>query len=64
MIGPTEIHAGRRTMDLTSFALLLLTLALFGGVFLLALIGAAVIWFPVLLVFAVIAAIAGLIRRL
>jgi hypothetical protein len=46
------------------FALLLLTLALFGGVFLLALIGAAVIWFPVLLVFAVIAAIAGLIRRL
>jgi hypothetical protein len=39
-------------------------LALFGGVFLLALIGAALIWFPVLLVFAVIAAIAGLIRRL
>jgi hypothetical protein len=46
------------------FALLLLMLALFGGVFLLALIGAALIWFPVLLVFAVIAAIAGLIRRL
>jgi hypothetical protein len=46
------------------FALLLLMLALFGGVFLLALIGAALIWFPVLLVIAVIAAIAGLIRRL
>jgi len=46
------------------FALLLLMLALFGGVFLLALIGAVLIWFPVLLVFAVIAAIAGLIRRL
>jgi hypothetical protein len=38
--------------------------ALFGGVLLLALIGAALIWFPVLLVFAVIAAIVGLIRRL
>ena len=46
------------------FALLLLMVALFGGVFLLALIGAALIWFPVLLVFAVMAAIAGLIRRL
>ncbi len=46
------------------FALLLLVLALFGGVFLLALIGAALIWFPVLLVLALIAAIAGLIRRL
>jgi predicted cobalt transporter CbtA len=46
------------------FGLLLLVLALFGGVFLLALIGAALIWFPVLLVLALIAAIAGLIRRL
>ena len=46
------------------FALLLLVLALFGGVFLLALVGAALIWFPVLLVLALIAAIAGLIRRL
>ncbi len=45
-------------------ALLILTVALFGGVFLLALIGAALIWLPVLLVFGVIAAIAGLIRRL
>ena len=46
------------------FVLLLLMLALFGGIFLLALIGAALIWFPVLLVFAVLATIAGLIRRL
>jgi predicted cobalt transporter CbtA len=46
------------------FALLLLILALFGGVFLLLLIGAALIWFPMLLVLALIAAIAGLIRRL
>jgi hypothetical protein len=46
------------------FALLLLVLALFGGVFVLALIGAVLIWFPVLLVLALIAAIAGLIRRL
>jgi hypothetical protein len=46
------------------FALFLVIAALFGGVLLLALIGAALIWFPVLLVFAVIAAIAGLIRRL
>ena len=46
------------------FALLILMLALFGGVFLLVLIGAALIWFPVLLLFVVIAAIAGVIRRL
>jgi hypothetical protein len=46
------------------FALFMIIAALFGGVLLLALIGAALIWFPVLLVFAVIAAIAGLIRRL
>jgi hypothetical protein len=38
--------------------------ALFGGLFLLALIGAALIWLPVLLLFAVIGAIAGLVRRL
>jgi len=46
------------------FALFILIVALFGGVLLLALIGAALIWLPVLLVFAVIAAVAGLIRRL
>jgi hypothetical protein len=46
------------------FALFMLIAALFGGVLLLALIGAALIWFPVLLLFAVMAAIFGLIRRL
>jgi hypothetical protein len=46
------------------FALFMLIAVLFGGVLLLALIGAALIWLPVLLVFAVIAAVAGLIRRL
>jgi hypothetical protein len=71
MIGPTGIRAGRQMTDFVAarigplgFALLLLVLALFGGVFLLALIGAVLIWFPVLLVLALIAAIAGLIRRL
>jgi hypothetical protein len=46
------------------FALFMMIAALFGGVLLLALIGAVLIWFPVLLLFVVIAAIAGLIRRL
>lgn len=57
-----RVYVGR--IGPLGFALLLLMLALFGGVFVLALIGAALIWFPVLVVFAVIAAIAGLIRRL
>jgi hypothetical protein len=57
-----RVYVGR--IGQLGFVLLLLMLALFGGIFLLALIGAALIWFPVLLVFAVIAAIAGLIRRL
>ena len=57
-----RVYVGR--IGPLGFVLLLLMLALFGGVFLLALIGAALIWFPVLLVFAVIAAIAWLIRRL
>ncbi len=46
------------------FAILVLIIALFGGVLLLALIGAALIWLPLLAVFAVIAAISALIRRL
>jgi hypothetical protein len=57
-----RVYVGR--IGPLGFVLLLLMLALFGGVFVLALIGAALIWFPVLLLFAVIAAIAGLIRRL
>ncbi len=69
---PNDAFSERRSMHRIyvsrigplGFALLLLVLALFGGVFLLALIGAALIWFPVLLILALIAAIAGLIRRL
>jgi hypothetical protein len=46
------------------FAIFVLIIAMFGGVFLLALIGAALIWFPLLAVFAIIAGILALIRRL
>ena len=46
------------------FALLLLVVGLFAGVLLLALIGAALIWIPVVAVFVVIAAISGLFRQL
>jgi len=46
------------------FALLLLVIGLFSGVLLLALIGAALIWIPVVAVLVVIAAISGLFRRL
>jgi hypothetical protein len=57
-----RIYVGR--IGPLGFALLMLIAAVFGGVLLLALIGAALIWLPLLLVFLVIAAIAGLIRRL
>jgi hypothetical protein len=57
-----RIYIGR--IGPLGFALFVLILALFGGVLLLALIGAALIWFPVLAVLAIIAAISGLIRRL
>jgi hypothetical protein len=60
--GSQRIYVGR--IGPLGFVLLMLVVALFGGVLLLALIGAALIWVPVLAVFAVIAAIAGLIRRL
>jgi len=60
--GTHRIYVGR--IGPLGFALFMLIAVLFGGVLLLALIGAALIWFPVLLVFLVIAAIAGLIRRL
>jgi hypothetical protein len=46
------------------FALLMLVVGLLGGVLLLALIGAALIWIPVVAVFLVIAAVSGLLRRL
>ena len=57
-----RVYVGR--IGPLGFALLVLIVALFGGIFLVALIGAVLIWLPVLLVFAVIGAIAGLIRRL
>jgi len=46
------------------FALLMLMVALFAGVLLLALIGAALIWIPVAAVLVIIAAFSGLLRRL
>jgi hypothetical protein len=46
------------------FAILVLIVAMFGGVLLLAIIGAVLIWLPVLAVLAVIAAISALVRRL
>jgi hypothetical protein len=46
------------------FALLILIVGLFAGVLLLALIGAALIWIPVAAVLLIIAAIAGVLRRL
>ena len=46
------------------FALLMLVVGLFAGVLLLALIGAALIWIPVVAVFVVVAALSGLFRRL
>jgi hypothetical protein len=57
-----RIYVGR--IGPLGFALLILIVALFGGIFLLVLIGAALIWLPVLLLFAVVGAIVGLIRRL
>jgi hypothetical protein len=41
----------------------MLVIGLFAGVFLLALIGAALIWIPVVAVLVVIAAISGIFRR-
>ena len=46
------------------FALLMLVVGLFAGVLLLALIGAALIWIPIAAVLLIIAAIAGVLRRL
>ena len=46
------------------FALIMLIAGLFAAVLLLILIGAALIWIPVVAVLVVIAAVSGLIRRL
>jgi hypothetical protein len=69
---PDDGFSGRRTthriyvgrMGPLGFAMLVLIVAMFGGLLVLALIGAVLIWFPVLAILAIIAAIAGLIRRL
>jgi hypothetical protein len=46
------------------FALLMLVVGLFAGVMLLILVGAALIWIPIVVVLLIAAAISGLLRRL
>jgi hypothetical protein len=58
----SRIYVGR--IGPLGFALLILIIALFGGVLLLALIAAALIWFPILAVLAIAGGILALIRRL
>jgi hypothetical protein len=66
--GFTETHGRQRIfvgrIGPLGFILLMLIVALFGGILLLALIGAALIWIPVVAVLVIIAAISGLFRRL
>jgi hypothetical protein len=59
--GRQRVFVGR--IGPLGFALLMLVIGLFAGVFLLALIGAALIWIPVVAVLVVIAAISGIFRR-
>jgi len=58
----SRIYVGR--IGPLGFILIILMVALFGGGLLLALIAAALIWFPILAVLAIAGAIAALIRRL
>jgi hypothetical protein len=60
--GTHRIYVGR--IGPLGFAIVLLMAALFGGVLVLALIGAVLIWFPIVAVLAIIGAIAAIIRRL
>ncbi|MGA2893146.1 MAG: hypothetical protein ABSE22_09770 [Xanthobacteraceae bacterium] len=60
--GTHRIYVSR--MGPFGFALLMLVAGLLGGVLLLALIGAALIWIPVVAVLLIIAAISGVLRRL
>jgi hypothetical protein len=60
--GSQRIYVAR--MGPLGFALLVLMVGLFGGVLLLALIGAALIWIPIAVVLVIIAAISALLRRL
>jgi len=60
--GTHRIYVGR--IGPLGFALLLVAIALLGALMLFILIGAALIWIPVVTVLLVIAAISGLLRRL
>ena len=60
--GTRRIYVGR--IGPLGFALLLVAIALLGALMLFILIGAALIWIPVVTVLLVIAAISGLLRRL
>jgi hypothetical protein len=66
--GFSETHSRQRIyvthMGPLGFVLLMLVVGLFAGVLLLALIGAALIWIPVVAVLVIIAGISGLLRRL
>jgi hypothetical protein len=67
--GYTQSYSGVHRVYVTrigpfGFALLMLVIGLLAAVLLLALIGAALIWIPVVAIFIVIAAISGLWRRL
>jgi hypothetical protein len=60
--GARRVYVGR--IGPLGFALMLLVLGLLGGVFLLALIGAALIWLPIIAGVVVIAALARIWRQL
>lgn len=62
MRGTQRVYVGR--IGPFGFVLLMLVVGLLAGVLLLTLIGAALIWIPVVALFLVVAAIAGLLRRL
>jgi hypothetical protein len=67
--GYTQTYGGAHRVYVTrigpfGFALLILVVGLLAAILLLALIGAALIWIPVVAVFVIIAAISGLWRRL
>jgi hypothetical protein len=60
--GTQRVYIGR--IGPFGFALLMLVVGLLGAVMLLILIGAALIWLPVVAILVVAAAVAGLLRRL
>ncbi|HEX4411839.1 MAG TPA: hypothetical protein VH206_23950 [Xanthobacteraceae bacterium] len=61
MRGTQRVFVGR--IGPFGFALMMLVIGLFAGVFLLTLIGAALLWIPVVAVLVLIAAISGVFRR-